>query len=247
MVEKKQDDRETVLVLLRHGQSEWNKRNLFTGWVDVPLSTEGIKEALQAGEQIRSIPFGAVFVSDLMRAQITALLALSRHEMKKTPVRLHLEDEKLRLLEKIADPKVEKECLPIYVAWELNERRYGDLQGLDKDEARRRFGKEQIKIWRRSYDIAPPGGESLEATAKRTLPYFDKNVVPLLKRGEHLLISAHGNSLRAVMMELDNLSKEEVVKLEIPTGEPLCYTYAQGVFKKKSIAEIQNHFKHQAL
>ncbi|MEM7175354.1 MAG: 2,3-bisphosphoglycerate-dependent phosphoglycerate mutase [Chlamydiota bacterium] len=236
-------EKATVLTLLRHGQSEWNKRNLFTGWVDVPLSTEGIEEALQAGEQIRTIPFGAVFISALMRAQMTALLALSRHKMTKTPVRLNLEDEKLQEWGKISDPKLAHDCLPIYSAWELNERMYGELQGMNKDEARRQFGVEQVHTWRRSYDIAPPGGESLKETAKRVLPYFKKGIVPHLERGEHVLVSAHGNSLRAVMMMLEELSEDEVVQLEIPTGEPLCYRYFEGEWERMTLKAIGAEFK----
>ena len=233
-----------TLVLLRHGQSEWNRRNLFTGWVDVPLSLEGIEEAVQAGEKIRSIPFQVVFVSALLRAQMTALLALSRHQSRKTPVRMHKGEGRLQSWGRIRNPKIAAHCLPIYEAWELNERMYGDLQGIDKDEARRRFGIEQVHIWRRSYEVAPPNGESLQQTAERTLPYFTKNIAPHLEQKKSVLVSAHGNSLRAVIMMLEKLSKEEVLQLEIPTGEPICYQYVSKTWTKVPPAACAQNSAH---
>ena len=219
-----------VLVLMRHGQSEWNKRNLFTGWVDVPLSQEGIEEALQAGEEIAHISFDIIFISALVRAKMTAFLAMSKNHEGKTPVILH--DGKRGEWAKVYSDKAWEKCIPVKSAWELNERMYGALQGLDKDETRAKYGKEQVHIWRRSYDVPPPEGESLEMTAERAIPYFKKEVVPALKEGKNVLISAHGNSLRSIIMELDGLSKEEVVALEIPTGKPITYRYENGTFVK---------------
>ena len=230
-----------TLVLLRHGQSEWNKQNLFTGWVDVPLSPEGIDEALQAGEAIRDIPFTALFMSRLVRAQMTAWLALSRHRTPLTPVRIATgEKSEWGRLPSTVD---ETSILPVYTAWELNERMYGDLQGMDKDEARRRFGVEQVHIWRRSYDVAPPQGESLKMTAQRVLPYWEKAIAPRLDAGEQVLVAAHGNSLRALIMMLEGLSEEEVVKLEIPTGKPLCYGYEKGTGRPKSLKAVQAEWR----
>jgi len=220
---------------MRHGQSLWNKKNLFTGWVDVPLSKKGVDEALAAGERIKHIPFQRIFVSSLCRAQMTAYLAIAVHDEGKTPVVQHTGEGKLEEWSKMHTSSSSEQTIPVTVAWQLNERMYGELQGLDKDETRARFGPEQVKIWRRSFDTAPPEGESLKMTSERVLPYFKETIVPLLEKGENILISAHGNSLRAIVMMLDNLSKDEVVQLEIPTGEPICYTFSSGSWTKNKI------------
>ena len=218
------------LILMRHGQSVWNKKNLFTGWVDVPLSQQGIDEALDAGKEISEIPIDVIFVSTLMRAQLTAFLAMSQHATDKVCVLSHSYDKKKEKWGKSqGNPDQE---IPVFSAWQLNERMYGDLQGLDKDETRAKYGKEQVKVWRRSYDIPPPNGESLEMTAKRTIPYFQSEIVKYLKEGKNVLISAHGNSLRSIVMVLDGLSKQEVLELEIPTGKPLFYEFNEGNWKK---------------
>ncbi|MCB1109081.1 MAG: 2,3-bisphosphoglycerate-dependent phosphoglycerate mutase [Chlamydiia bacterium] len=217
------------LVLLRHGQSVWNAKNLFTGWVDIPLSPKGIDEALKAGQKIRDIPFDVIFVSSLTRSQLTAMLAMSVHSEAKVPCVMHPHEGKQESWGKSYGTQ---ELIPTYVAWELNERMYGQLQGMNKDDARAKYGKEQVHIWRRSYATSPPGGESLKDTAARTLPYFQSTIVPHLDQGKNVLISAHGNSLRAIIMQLDNLSEEDVVKLEIPTGLPLFYTYKDGQFSQ---------------
>ena len=218
------------LVLLRHGQSVWNAKNLFTGWVDVPLSQKGIDEALKAGKELEHVPFDVIFISSLVRAQMTAMLAMSVHEEGKVPYVLHPGEGKLDDWDKSYG---NQELIPTHVAWELNERMYGELQGMNKDEARAQFGKEQVHIWRRSFDTPPPKGESLKDTAARALPYFENKIVPHLAEGKNVLISAHGNSLRALMMELDRLSEDEVVKLEIPTGQPICYNFADGKYTKQ--------------
>jgi 2,3-bisphosphoglycerate-dependent phosphoglycerate mutase len=186
------------LVLLRHGESQWNLENRFTGWVDVPLSPKGIEEAKQAGEKLRGFTFDRAFTSVLSRA-----------------------NETLRIvLETTGQPTI-----PIEKDKALNERMYGDLQGLNKAETAQKYGDAQVKIWRRSYDVKPPGGESLKDTAERALPYYEKMIRPYLLKGETVIIAAHGNSLRALVMELDQLSMEEVLELNIPTGAPLLYEF----------------------
>lgn len=223
------------LILLRHGKSEWNQKNRFTGWVDVPLSKTGVIEAQQAGKRIKDIHFDAIFISTLMRAQMTAMIAMSEHESGKTPVILHQGKGMLAAWGNIYDKKAQENCIPVFVSWEINERMYGELQGLDKDETRTKYGVEQVKIWRRSFDIPPPNGESLEMTAKRSIPYFKEKIWPYLQKGKNILISAHGNSLRSIVMYLEDLSNEEVLNLEIPTGEPICYHFEGKNWEKQTI------------
>ena len=193
------------LVLVRHGQSEWNAKNLFTGWKDPKLTDLGIQEAIKAGDllETRNLKFDLMFTSDLFRAQETGRLILE--QMNQTDIQV-IKDQS------------------------LNERNYGDLAGLNKDEAREKWGEEQVHIWRRSFDVPPPGGESLKNTAERVLPYFEIEIMPKVKEGLNILIAAHGNSLRALVMELEKISPEEIVKLEIATGDPLTYEYSNGEF-----------------
>ncbi len=186
------------LVLLRHGESQWNLENRFTGWVDVPLSPKGIEEAKSAGDKLREVKFDRAFTSVLTRANETLRIVLETIGQTNIPV----EKDKA-----------------------LNERMYGDLQGLNKTETAKKYGEAQVKIWRRSYDVKPPGGESLKDTAERALPYYEKMIKPHLLKGETIMIAAHGNSLRALVMELDRLSKAEVLELNIPTGVPLLYEF----------------------
>ncbi len=185
-----------ILILLRHGESQWNKENRFTGWIDVDLSERGEQEARAAGILLRDVPIDAVFTSALRRAIRTAELALEA---------------------------AGKSHLPIVKDAALNERHYGDLQGLNKDEVAHTYGEQQFKLWRRSYDVAPPNGESLKMTQERVLPYYHQHIVPLLKEGKNVLIVAHGNSLRALVMALEQLSPEQIVETNIPTGIPFAY------------------------
>ncbi|MBI5346235.1 MAG: 2,3-bisphosphoglycerate-dependent phosphoglycerate mutase [Chlamydiae bacterium] len=219
------------LILMRHGESIWNKLNLFTGWVDVPLSAQGVQEAIQGGEKIKDIPIDVVFVSSLVRAQTTAVLAMLNHSSKKVLV-FQPHDKKMQEWGVIYSSHTKEGTIPVYSSWHLNERMYGELQGLNKDETRKKFGEEQVHIWRRSYDVAPPNGESLKDTAQRTIPYFKEKIMPLILAGKNIFISAHGNSLRSIVMHLDNLSPQEVVKLEIPTGEPIIYEFDKNLWKK---------------
>ncbi len=227
--------REAILVLLRHGQSLWNLKNVFTGWVDVPLSNQGIREAIEAGRAIDLIPFDVCYTSTLVRAQLTLMLALSQHREGRTPIVQHPESK----LSKIYDDQMVQSQLPVWYAEELNERMYGELQGKDKQQLREEVGAEQVKIWRRSFDVAPPNGESLKMTSERTLPYFEKRIISALKKRQNVLVSAHGNSLRSIVMEIENLTPDEVVNLEIPTGVPLCYLYDGTHWRKSTPQECQ--------
>lgn len=218
------------LILMRHGASLWNEQNLFTGWVDIPLSKKGVEEAVQAGKKIKDLPIDVIFTSSLIRSIMTALLAMNEHHSGKVPVVIHPENGERAEWTKIWDEETKLTTIPLLTSWHLNERMYGELQGLDKQKTRDKFGDEQVHIWRRSYDISPPSGESLEMTAARTLPFFEDEIIPYLKKGQNVLISAHGNSLRSIIMKLNNLSKEEVVKLEIATGVPILYDYENGQF-----------------
>lgn len=224
------------LVLLRHGQSVWNQQNIFTGWVDIPLSQKGVDEALTAGKKIDHIPFDTIYTSTLVRAQMTLFLAMTQSKLEKVPCLIHDKDPKHLEMARVHDPKVEKTLIPVYARSELNERMYGELQGLHKHETLKKFGEEQYLLWRRSYHINPPKGESLEMTAKRALPFFQNVIMNDLKNKKNILISAHGNSLRAIVMFLDRLSEQEVIKLEIPTGEPLCYEFkSDGSWVKEPV------------
>jgi len=220
----------SLLILMRHGQSVWNAANLFTGWVNVPLSTKGIDEALEGGRQISHLSIDEVHTSTLIRAQMTAMLALSQHNGGRTPVvqtpqmvERTSESGDIELVDWSKTNGPADHILPVYMAAELNERMYGDLQGLNKQETRDKFGAEQVKIWRRSYDVPPPNGESLELTAQRTLPYFTSAILPVLEAGRNVFVAAHGNSLRSVIMDIEGLSREEVLSLEVPTGTPIVY------------------------
>ncbi len=216
------------LILMRHGQSAWNERNLFTGWVDIPLSEKGIQESIEGGKEIRSIPIDLIFTSTLIRSHMTLAVAMLQHESGKIPVFQHPGQGKLEEWGGIHSPKTKEETIPVFMAWELNERMYGHLQGMNKAEMAKEFGAEQVHIWRRSFDTAPPEGESLAMTAKRTLPYFREKILPELNAGKNVFVCAHGNSLRSIVMELDGLSKEEVLKLELATGKSIVYEFKDG-------------------
>lgn len=219
-----------TLILLRHGASVWNDKNIFTGWVDIPLSAKGVQESLKAGEIIAQMPLDWIFTSTLERAKMTTMLAMLNHP--KTPVILHPEEGKLGAWATVYCDVASKDLVPVRCAWQLNERMYGQLQGMNKDQMREKFGKEQVHRWRRSFNEAPPGGESLKMTCERTLPYFQEEILPLIQEGKNVLISAHGNSLRSIVMMLDKLSETQVVELEIPTGVPWIFKYEGGVWKR---------------
>ena len=198
------------LILVRHGQSEWNAKNLFTGWKDPGLTDQGVSEAKNAGKLIleQKIEFDVMYTSMLSRAQKTGDIILGILNHKEIPI-------------------IKNEA--------LNERHYGSLAGLNKDDARKKWGDEQVHIWRRSFDMPPPDGESLKDTADRVLPYFETEIMPKVISGSSILIAAHGNSLRALIMKLDSISSEDIVKLEIPTGAPIQYEFnSDGVVDKKT-------------
>jgi 2,3-bisphosphoglycerate-dependent phosphoglycerate mutase len=215
------------LILLRHGESVWNQKNVFTGWVDVPLSVKGIAEATEAGKKMADISFDAVFTSVQIRAIETAMIALAQNKSQKTPVIIHTEG-KMAEWSGIYSPEMRSNIIPVYRDWHLNERYYGELQGQNKAETAALYGDEQVRLWRRSYDIAPPHGEGLKDTAERTIPFFNENIMLLVKEDKNILVSAHGNSLRSIVMFIENLSKEEVLKLEIQTGSPIVFSYKDG-------------------
>ncbi|WP_299476590.1 2,3-bisphosphoglycerate-dependent phosphoglycerate mutase [uncultured Roseibium sp.] len=205
---------ERLLVLVRHGQSEWNLKNLFTGWKDPGLTEQGVSEAHKAGQQLRDLKleFDIAFTSVLSRAQRTLDIILG--ELGQSG------------LETLKDQA-------------LNERDYGDLTGMNKDQARQEFGEEQVHIWRRSYDVPPPGGESLKMTAERVLPYYKAEILPRVLAGKRTLVSAHGNSLRSLIMELEGLSSEEILKRELGTGTPIVYRLDEngGVMSVQDLAD----------
>jgi 2,3-bisphosphoglycerate-dependent phosphoglycerate mutase len=207
-----------LLVLVRHGQSEWNEKNLFTGWRDPALTEQGIAEGHEAGQALKAAgyQFDVAFTSVLTRAQETNRLVLE---------------------------ELGQSDLPIIKDQALNERDYGDLSGLNKDDARAKWGEEQVHIWRRSYDIPPPGGESLKMTAERVLPYFNREIMPRVLKGERVLIAAHGNSLRSLVMVLDKLSEKEILEVNIATGAPIVYKLDDkgNVISKDMLIEREAH------
>ncbi|TAJ29436.1 MAG: 2,3-bisphosphoglycerate-dependent phosphoglycerate mutase [Nitrospirae bacterium] len=195
------------LVLLRHGESQWNLENRFTGWIDVPLSPKGEQEARAAGQKLVGFRFDRAYVSVLKRAIDTLQIVLE---------------------------VIGQTAIPIEKDQALNERLYGDLQGLNKAETAQKYGEQQVKLWRRSYDIRPPGGESLQDTAERVLPYYEGHIQPDILAGRNVIVAAHGNSLRALVMHLDQLSREAVLELNIPTGVPLLYEFdASGKVRER--------------
>ena len=202
-----------LLVLVRHGQSEWNLKNLFTGWKDPDLTEQGVAEANEAGRKLKAqgLTFDIAFTSVLKRAQHT--LDLTLEELGQTGI-------------------------PVQKNLALNERDYGDLSGLNKDDARKKWGEEQVQIWRRSYDVPPPGGESLKDTLARALPYYVQEILPCVLRGERTLVAAHGNSLRALVMVLDRLTPATIPSMELATGVPLVYRLkADSTVESKEVLE----------
>ncbi|KAL3004081.1 hypothetical protein AAZX31_08G142400 [Glycine max] len=194
---------ESALILVRHGESLWNEKNLFSGCCSVPLTNRGVEEAIEAGQRISYIPIDMIFTSALIRAQMTALLAMTRHSQKKVPIIIHDESEQATTWTQVYSEKTTKQSIPVITAWQLNERMYGELQGLNKQETAERYGKEKVHEWCRSFDIPLPKGESLEVCFQRAVPYFKDFIEPQLKSGKHVMVASHGNSLRSIIMYRD--------------------------------------------
>lgn len=197
----------SILVIFRHGQSVWNLENKFTGWVDVDLTPKGVEEAKAAGQKLKNYRFDTGFTSGLKRAQNTLSLALETCGQGNIPI-------------------TKNEA--------LNERMYGDLQGLNKADTAAKYGEDQVKIWRRSYDVAPPNGESLKDTAARVIPYFEKEIAPVLRSGKNVVVAAHGNSLRALIMHLEKMTPAQILEFEIGTGVPRVYELNDDLTVKKA-------------
>ena len=215
----------SLLILMRHGQSMWNAAKLFTGWVDVPLTNVGIDEAIQGGKDIAHLEIDEVHTSTLIRAQMTAMLALAQHNGGKTPVFQYAQPEggvenvsqnEARMIQwaQINGDQDSSNILPVFVSWQLNERMYGDLQGLNKDDTRQKYG------------------ESRELTAQRILPYLEQSIMPSLQSGKNVFVAAHGNSLRSIIMSLEGLSQEQVLSLEVPTGIPIVYEFSDNQWNR---------------
>lgn len=219
------------LVLLRHGNSVWNKKNIFTGWVDISLSQQGVQEAISAGKKMANLSFDAIFTSFLSRAQMTMQLAMLENRAGKTIYLDHGDERYTKGVEKDS-------ALIAYVSENLNERYYGDLQGENKESYKKKVGEERFVQYRRSFDVPPPNGESLKMTIERTLPYFDKEILPLVQAGKTVLVVAHGNSLRGIVKEVMSVSDSDIAGYEIATGEPLVFDFVNGSFKEGELCEV---------
>jgi len=224
------------LILVRHGQSQWNLENRFTGWVDVPLSSKGINEAISAGKNLKDFRFTHIYVSHLLRAIQTLHYILLESTDKRTPIFIHSQDHIHAWEHHKGDPGSE---LPVFQHHAIAERYYGDLQGLNKQNTREEYGEEQVHLWRRSYDIPPPNGESLKDTCERTIPYYKEHIEKTLKSGGDALVVAHGNSLRSIMMHVESISEQEIPGVEIPTGVPIVYSFDKdlNLVEKKLLSE----------
>ncbi|MBO3461580.1 2,3-bisphosphoglycerate-dependent phosphoglycerate mutase [Aetokthonos hydrillicola Thurmond2011] len=226
------------LILVRHGQSTWNAANRFTGWVDVPLNHVGRQEAMEAAKKISSYQIDLCFTSLLVRALETTAICLTECDgacSGKSPVFKHdTDDPSWHGWDHYSGGKSKE--VPIFMSPDLDERYYGELQGFNKAEMAQKVGKDIVHQWRRSFSVRPPKGESLEDTAARTIPFFQNRILPYLKQGDNVLVSAHGNSLRSIIMYLDHLSQEEVPNLELATGIPIVYDIDEGgKFTKKTV------------
>ncbi|MEI7512095.1 MAG: 2,3-bisphosphoglycerate-dependent phosphoglycerate mutase [Candidatus Uhrbacteria bacterium] len=220
----------STLVLIRHGESRWNQCNRFTGWIDVPLSERGMAEAEECAEHCKQFDFSAAFTSKLERAHGTMFITLSKQN--RTGIVQHEHDTKYYQWVKRSNNCTTGE-IPIFESTHLNERYYGALQGMDKEAAEKKYGKEKVMNWRRGYSARPPGGgESLEDTSNRVLPYVKKHIFPRIKKGEQILVVAHGNTLRAVVKYLEKISDEDIAKLDLPEAQPLIYKYIKGEWKR---------------
>ena len=215
------------LILVRHGQSVWNLQNRFTGWIDVPLSKKGIKEAQNAGKLLKDFKFDVAFTSTLIRAQDTLYEILNINNNLNYFLWIH--EDKSDWYKKFKETKDYKDILKFYTSEKLNERYYGDLQGLNKEDTIKKFGQIKVHLWRRSFNVPPPNGESLEMTAKRTIPYFKTKILKELEAGKDVLVVAHGNSLRSIVMFIEDMPAEDIIEFEIATGSPHIYTFESNM------------------
>ncbi len=211
------------LVLIRHGQSIWNLENRFTGWADIPLSENGIIEAKNAGIKLKNFKFDVAYTSELMRAQMTLFEILDLNDNENKFFKIHSSNSSK--YNKFLLNHSEMNYLKLYLAEELNERHYGDLEGLNKEDTAKKFGEEQVHIWRRSYDVAPPGGECLKDTYERAVPYYKENIEVNLRNNEDVIIVAHGNSLRSIIKYIEDISDEDILNVELKTGTPIIYDF----------------------
>lgn len=220
------------LVLVRHGESFWNLEgyNCFTGWVDVANLPSGIKKLIKAGKILDGFKFDIAFTSELYRGIETTMIVLAHNKVSGTPIIFH-EEDKTAKWSKFYHKDFGR-FVPVIRSWRLNERYYGKLQGMNKDKARKKFGKEKVHLWRRSYDVSPPKGECLRDVVRRVSPIFKKGIVSYLKKGKNVLVGAHGNSIRSIVTIIEKLSPDEILKLEIKKGIPLVYQYSRGRFNK---------------
>ncbi len=214
------------LILVRHGESQWNLENRFTGWMDVPLSKKGLDEAISAGKKLKDIEFDKMYVSHMLRAIQTLHYILIESNSKRTPIIYHEEKRINDREHHTGDPNSE---IPIYMSVDLAERYYGNLQGLNKQKTREKYGDKQVHLWRRDFTVKPPDGESLKNTCERTTPYYKKYIFRDLQEDKTVLVSAHGNSLRAITMYVENISEQEIPNVEIPTGIPIVYTFDENM------------------
>ena len=215
------------LILVRHGESIWNQQNRFTGWVDVSLTNKGIAQAGEAGELLADECFDVAFTSALIRAQDTLYEILQHNHYAGKYLCVHEKDSSW--YEHYTADEADRNQLKIHISEQLNERYYGDLQGMNKDKARKKFGVEQVRLWRRSYDVPPPGGESLEMTAARTRPYFNSHILQPLRENKRILVSAHGNSLRSIVMHIKQMSPKQILGYEIATGTPHIFDFNEQI------------------
>lgn len=231
------------LVVVRHGDSFWNVEgyNCFTGWVDVADLPTGIKKLVKAGKILEDFKFDVAFTSELYRGIETTMIVLAHNKVSGTPIILHKGDKTAKWSKFYH--KDFGRFVPVIKSWRLNERYYGKLQGMNKDKARKKFGEERVHLWRRSYDIRPPEGESLKDVVGRVLPIFKKDITSYLRKGKNVLIGAHGNSIRAIVTIIEELSPEEVLKLEIKKGIPLVYKYSRGKFEKIGYVKSKKELK----
>eukprot|EP00002_Diphylleia_rotans_P004274 TRINITY_DN13080_c0_g1_i2.p1 TRINITY_DN13080_c0_g1~~TRINITY_DN13080_c0_g1_i2.p1 ORF type:complete len:271 (-),score=58.39 TRINITY_DN13080_c0_g1_i2:150-962(-) len=230
------------LILIRHGESTWNKQNMYAGWTDIPLTEKGIQEALDGGRTIKDIPIDVVFVSNLVRSQLTAMLVLSVHSSQKTPVFYSLSHDQHPRYNGIFGSKTKDDTIPVFCSTLMNERHYGNLQGVPKDELKKLYTEQELSSWRYSYDNPPPDGESFEMVSRRTGQFIQEFVIPLVEKGLNVVLSGHGTANRTIMMHLEKRGpSEDLLHQTMETGVPHLFEYVgDGLFRRAEIPPPQN-------